>query len=323
MALGALSGYYIMSTFCTLLDLFAPISWKTQESKSYFTIREWCQAIVVSSLNILLCSWLVTLPTWWMHKHGTLRLFAESSSSSSLTQFTAFWDWKVELPKQLFHIVFIDIWFFTTHRFIHVSRPINVYKWIHKFHHTFTAPCAPACMYAHPLEFCIGNVMGIILGPCITNCHPLTMCGWLTMSLVSTSSTHSGYWMLGAEGHDHHHEHFDYNYGTNVLMDRLFGTKFIGSEKHKRVVARKARKRREKVEEVGAKKGEVEKEEVVVVETKSTRRRRIGLNDLNKKWRRARWKCCRVVKKLMEEIHGIKKRNIFLHVCIFLFFLFI
>ena len=88
--------------------------------------------------------------------------------------------------------------------------------------------------------------MGIILGPCITNCHPLTMCGWLTLSLVSTSSTHSGYWMLGAEGHDHHHEHFDYNYGTNVIMDRLFGTKFIGSEKHKRVVARKARKRQDK-----------------------------------------------------------------------------
>ena len=125
-------------------------------------------------------SWFVSLPTWYLHKHGTFHFGAKLASYNDP------WDWQREVPRQILHIIIIDIWFFTTHRLIHVKKPINLYKMIHKFHHKFTAPCAPACMYANPIEFCIGNVLGIILGPCLTNCHPLTTLFWLTTSLVST-----------------------------------------------------------------------------------------------------------------------------------------
>ena len=96
-------------------------------------------------------------------------------------------------------------------------------------------------MYAHPIEYTIGNVMGVIIGPAITNCHPYTAAFWMTYSLVATAGSHSGYYILGAENHDWHHEHFDYNYGVSVFMDKILGTEFHGSEKWIRVETRKAK----------------------------------------------------------------------------------
>jgi sterol desaturase/sphingolipid hydroxylase (fatty acid hydroxylase superfamily) len=232
--IGALTGYYFMTMVCTLVDLCGVAAWKTQDAKSFFTWKQWCQAVAMSSFNIFFMGWPVMLLVWYMQKHGWFR-----SSSTPLTLFTDDFHWPTELLKQVAHVIIIDVWFFTTHRLIHV--PV-LYKWVHKFHHQFTAPCAPACMYANPLEFAIGNVMGIILGPCLTNCHPLLSLFWLTFSLVSTSATHSGYLVLGAQNHDWHHEHFNYNYGTNVFMDRLFGTKFIGSKRWFSVLKRKQKK---------------------------------------------------------------------------------
>ena len=65
-------------------------------------------------------------------------------------------------------------------------------------------------MFANPIEFCYGNVMGVVLGPVITNCHPLTGAFWMAFSVISTSCSHSRYCCLGAQNHDIHHEHFDY-----------------------------------------------------------------------------------------------------------------
>merc|ERR1712216_963406 len=108
-------------------------------------------AVGLSTFNILVCSWFVTMPTWYAHKHGLFR-----SGNSPLTEFRDTFELKTEVLKHVFHIIIIDIWFYSTHRLIHIRRPINLYKWIHKLHHKFTAPCAPACMYANPIEFCIG-----------------------------------------------------------------------------------------------------------------------------------------------------------------------
>jgi sterol desaturase/sphingolipid hydroxylase (fatty acid hydroxylase superfamily) len=240
-ALGALSGYYIMAITCTIVDLFSPLRWKTQDGKSFFSLKEWLQAIGVSTFNILCMSWFVLIPTWYVHKNGWFR-----SSETPLTKFSDDFHLSIEIVKQICHIFIIDIWFFTTHRLIHYPL---LYKWIHKFHHQFTAPCAPACMYANPIEFMIGNVMGIIIGPCITNCHPMTTCFWLVYALVSTSCTHSGYILLGAQGHDWHHEHFHYNYGTNVFMDKLFATKFVGSKRWKLVMERRKKKEQMRIME--------------------------------------------------------------------------
>ena len=54
--------------------------------------------------------------------------------------------------------------------------------------------------------------------------------------------------MLGAQNHDLHHEHFNYNYGTALFMDKIFDTNYIGSDFQKRVEARK-RKENQKMAE--------------------------------------------------------------------------
>ena len=87
------------------------------------------------------------------------------------------------------HINVIDVWFYSTHRLLHVQP---IYTWIHKWHHRFKAPNAVCCTYANPIEFNLGNVMGVVLGPALTNCHPYTAAFWLAFSLASTAGSHSG-----------------------------------------------------------------------------------------------------------------------------------
>ena len=98
-------------------------------------------------------------------------------------------------------------------------------------------------MYAHSLEFAIGNFGGVILGPFLTNCHPYACYFWLCNSLVSTGCSHSGYIALGCVFHDRHHEFFSCNFGVGGMWDGMTGTAYEGNgaveygEEGRRVVA--------------------------------------------------------------------------------------
>jgi sterol desaturase/sphingolipid hydroxylase (fatty acid hydroxylase superfamily) len=217
-----LSSLPAVSIFTTLLDLLRPITlpFKCQGSKAYITFMEWTQAFSVSMLNLVVSSWLVTLPLWtlWVHIYG-----------DRLLKMNDKWEVYTEGPKLLVCSVVVDLWFYWTHRLLHYGP---LYKMIHKFHHRFTAPTAVAALYAYPLEFCFGNLFGVFLGPLLSNAHPLTTLFWICWSLVTTGQHHSGYHFLGAQDHDWHHEHFNYCYGT-IITDDLFGTHFIGSKRYK------------------------------------------------------------------------------------------
>ena len=114
-------------------------------------------------------------------------------------------------------------------------------KHIHKFHHRFKAPTAVASMYANPIEFAIGNLLGVVFGPYLTGAHPYTAYFWLVNALWSTGGSHSGYLFFDCETHDWHHEHFDYQFGVMGMWDAICGTGFEGSKKWERVMAKQAK----------------------------------------------------------------------------------
>ena len=221
MMMGALLGYFVMAGSASILDLFPLKSLKTQGSKSYFSLTTWIKVVGTCLCNMFICSWAVVTPVWVAHRTGIFRGYTPLATTATAI------DPGQCLINFAIHMVIIDIWFYSTHRLLHYGP---LYKHIHKFHHTYHAPTAVACMYAHPIEYCIGNVMGVIIGPMLTNCHPYECAFWMAFSLVSTSASHSGYFFLGATDHDAHHEHLYCNYGVGVMMDKIFKTEYEGSE---------------------------------------------------------------------------------------------
>ncbi|CAM9767626.1 unnamed protein product, partial [Heterosigma akashiwo] len=116
-----------------------------------------------------------------------------------------------------------DFWFYTTHWILH-QPPF--YKRFHKVHHRFTAPMAISGLYVHPVEFVFESQLSVILGPILLKAHPWTACFWVSNAFLNTCASHSGYTFLGAEGHDAHHQYYNYNYGVGGVMDALLGTSF-------------------------------------------------------------------------------------------------
>lgn len=232
----ALMGYLAMSAFALVLDFFPDTMarFKVQGSKwkgkrgaptPFASFSEWLRAFGMSVFNICVSSWPFTCAIWWLWKDALPALTGRVVTSEA-DPFNIY----VELPKLLGCFAVVDTWFYWTHRALHITRPVNIYKWVHKFHHRFKAPAAVASMYAHPLEYGFGNLSGVALGPALMNAHPYTAYFWFCFGLFATGGSHSGYTFLGAEDHDNHHEFFNYHYGVGGLWDAICGTNYIGSE---------------------------------------------------------------------------------------------
>lgn len=122
-------------------------------------------------------------------------------------------------------VPFAEIVFYTMHRILHTDW---FWTHVHYIHHSWTAPFAPCCIYAHPIEFLIGNVPVLLIGPLVTGCHMSVWVVWVFMATADTAAAHSGWHLplLGNhEGHDYHHSsgHID-NLGVIGTLDNLFKT---------------------------------------------------------------------------------------------------
>jgi methylsterol monooxygenase len=197
----SLVAYLSVCIICGSLDLIVPPSFKSQGSRSYFSVLEWYHALRLSLFNLLVSAWLVALPAGYIWKNNSV-LVSESETM----------DYGVEALKYAGCLLTVEVWFYFTHYALHTPF---LYSNVHKIHHRFKAPVAAASVYAHPIEFIVGNMLGVILGPILTNCHPITSYVWVFNALANTTgSSHSGHTIFGGKGHDIHHQYFDYNYGV-------------------------------------------------------------------------------------------------------------
>merc|ERR1712086_926156 len=108
----------------------------------------------------------------------------------------------------LLSFLFLDAWFYGTHRLLHTPR---MYRAIHCVHHQWYKPTSMAAFYAHPAEFMVGNLCGVIVGPLIASlvykpCINGTLfVVWVLCCFTGTMFAHSGSPALGASAHDRHH----------------------------------------------------------------------------------------------------------------------
>jgi sterol desaturase/sphingolipid hydroxylase (fatty acid hydroxylase superfamily) len=117
--------------------------------------------------------------------------------------------------------ILVDIFFYSIHRLLHKNF---FYHALHKKHHEITTPVGITSIYMTITDLYIGNILPIYLPLLILNSHPLTVKFWMIATTLNTVVfAHSGFKKI-AEAHDYHHSHFSKNFGTDLFMDRLFGT---------------------------------------------------------------------------------------------------
>merc|ERR1712142_1395538 len=131
-------------------------------------------------------------------------------------------------------IICHDIWFYYGHRMLHHRL---IYKHIHKVHHEWTAPIAPAAVYAHPVEHVLTGQVSVTNGIILMGSAIPTAWLWFCLIGLQVMNDHSGYHFplsFSPEFHDFHHLKFHTSYGWLGVTDWLHGTdsQFHKSEIH-------------------------------------------------------------------------------------------
>uniref|UniRef100_A0A7S4N6A0 Fatty acid hydroxylase domain-containing protein n=1 Tax=Odontella aurita TaxID=265563 RepID=A0A7S4N6A0_9STRA len=193
----------------------------------YLCRRERFDLILLAAFNMLFVAPILCCPLFermWDFAAGGFGGGGGGGGNERLTEADE-WMWRRELLIKLpFHALVAEVAFYSVHILLHSSS--FLYRRIHRVHHRFVAPTAMACVYAHPLEFALGNILPIYLGPMITDAHPWTCYAlWFPLAMAGTCRGHCGYRIASfVDPHDSHHSLYRFNYGGMCLLDRMFGT---------------------------------------------------------------------------------------------------
>jgi len=121
----------------------------------------------------------------------------------------------------VFEIIFMDIYFHTTHRMCHQNK--FLYKNVHKIHHEIEDTLGMFAFYCHPFEMIVVNMGNIYLTHMVFN-HSyfhnavFTIIGFGNTILFAHKNNNR-------EGHHQiHHSERNVNFGLDLFMDRLMDT---------------------------------------------------------------------------------------------------
>jgi sterol desaturase/sphingolipid hydroxylase (fatty acid hydroxylase superfamily) len=185
--------------------------------------------LVAATLKKEAFAHLITGPVLMLLVVGPLIRWANPAASNpaDIPHFAGLW-------KQ-FTICFLfnENMFYWGHRTLHAKQ---LYKHIHKQHHTYIGTRSFAAEYAHELEDVLTAYIPFLTGLLLTGAHFHVAACWFFCRLTETYEAHSGYcfkhsWLnkIGlthsgsAAHHDFHHTCNKGNFGWAVL-DYAFGT---------------------------------------------------------------------------------------------------
>jgi len=219
--------YLALSTPSFIFPFFRSLDrWRIQPTK-WVPIREQLHALrVVFTTKILMI-----LPTAYFG----YELFHYIHYDVPL-DYSSMPHWYVLLYRLIASLAIEDTWHYFMHRALHHPR---IYGYVHKIHHTYSAPFAIAAEYAHPIETFILSI-GFFLPLVLFFDHIIFFWTWLFLRMAETADVHSGYdipfitlinplhllpFYGGPRFHDYHHKAFNVNYAsTFTFWDWVFGT---------------------------------------------------------------------------------------------------
>ena len=127
------------------------------------------------------------------------------------------WAWWTNLCAW---ILMTDLIFYSVHWMLHQR---TLYKYIHSVHHQYRYTYGIGAIYAHPLEFYIGNLVPVAM-PLVICKMPMNICQSIVIfaTLFTVVLSHGGF--IVSKSHLNHHLKYRCNYGL-VFMDKVLGTK--------------------------------------------------------------------------------------------------
>lgn len=134
-------------------------------------------------------------------------------------------------PAQLFLQFLVcvglaDWWFYTTHRFLHTPW---LFSRLHHIHHRWVEPISHVSYYCHPLENLLSNTGSVLVPLYIMNASTLLIHLWIFASITQSTLAHAGPMKICGvhitSKHDAHHRIHNVEFGINLFMDRLLGTR--------------------------------------------------------------------------------------------------